>query len=677
MLLQLFWLSLVVIGIAEFILHDKLSRTKRSPLGIFLSQTHVLVRLVFAFAAGMASFALVVLPACFFELPVAFIIVSYALILIASISFVIREWELVKTWLGKVTLSKRSSLLLLIIGGILIADFILALHTGGQVEGDAKFEIAQINLFAYKHLTLADPIFGKNGAPVAIYSTSIQHALQAVAVRILNVSAPWVWVYSYAFFRLAIWLSLFALAWEYLDKKVRGYWSYAVLAIVPFLFGAKFSDAELHNVIIFAWFALFIIAIKLWVEKKGQLLLLVSSILIATTHPLSAFMAACFLGLNAGVLAALRFIPLRQVKGIVPIIVMLLLPMVLFLYYPHGITNAGFSDNASSGPMLHLLRHGFLIVSSPHFNFRLPELGILVLIASLLAAATHISSAKIRITLLLLIALLAVLIYNPVLLGLIGSVYILIKTPNKATKVILALLFIFLSLVIYNPVVMSVIGDQIPLWAISRFNDLNVVALITPIIGLLCLTAFPALAWGYKKLAIGITIGIVISYVTLIPFVSPANSIVLLGSTGKLVSSNGKKNLKTLEDLVVFNPSLRGQIVFSDDRDLPAKIPGVIVTNVFSIDNQANANGAVHIRQRIQCAEQLRQNLRSIDIQESGITRIITDSQQGSHFDQLLRNRSDIVLLQQTHGYRVYQVKENIGIPADFQSICNIPPTNL
>lgn len=674
LLLQIFWLSFGLIGVAELKLLATLRQGRYRQAAVSLSETHFLVGLIGALALGMATFALVVIPGILWQWPIIIVKIAYISLLLVSLITLIGARTSILYRLVHLKPTRRSWLLFVIVGGVLLLDFLSSLRTGSDVFGDAQFELAQITMFAQQHLTLTDPIFGSQGVPPTAYSVSILHALQALASNLFHVSAAWVWYYSHAFFRLIIWISLFALSWEYLGKKVQAQWSYVILLLLPLLYGNNFMDPELHNKIVFAWTALFIVGVKLWLEKKGILLLLVAAVLMATTHPLNAFMAASFLGLLACFMLVLRLMRLRQAAVLVPIMAVLLLPMILYFYYPHGITSAGFNDASYiGGPAFSLHSYGPLYINLGHTVISAFGLVFYTGLAAYVYVAFRIPNIRLRAIILLLAFMAMLTYYNSQIVSLIGYSYLVIKAGSKSIRLAIILLVVFLGLIVYNPILLTAAHGRLPLWTLSRFAGLNMLAYIAPTVGLLCIMVLPALSFGYKRLATVLTIGVAVFSLTILPIVDP--SVAVTDVLKQNVYHQPKVHLDKLQALQVFSPQLRGQIVFSDDVDLPAMLPAVTVTSLFSIENEANANPAVHIGARRQCAQQLRKTLAKADLRASGITEIITQAPPEGNFSKLLASSPDVQLQKQASGYRLYKVITRTPTTVMVPTLCAIPPT--
>ncbi len=655
-LLQLYWLSFIFIGFAEILVYVKLAEVRSQKLCGFLKTTHILIATLIFFCTGLTSLILVVIPSFLFHLHIIFLEIAYITLIVLSAFVIFRYRFILLNQIRRVELNKPNVIKCIIVGSVLLIDFWGSLHSGGIVTGDAKFEIAQINMFAHSRFTLIDPIFGNLKEPLTIYSLSIFHASQANAVSLLNKTAPWVWFYSSAFFRFIIWICVFSLAWEFLDRKIKSNLSYIILMLLPILYGEKFIIAELHNTLVIAWTALFIIGIKVWLSNKSTFLIYISSILIASSHPLNSFMAASFLLLLIIILVVRKNIVRAEILSIIPAVILLLLPVGLFLYLPHGLTSSGFNDTPFSGPAIDIVRFGPFYLSNIKSNINFLYFFVNVLILSLLYMSVRIKNLYIRIVGYISLITGLILFYEPSIISFFGFIYLFIKTENKKIKLELVLLLIFSSLVIYNPIVLKIVYGRFPLWALSRFIDFNVLALISSIIGLFCILLLPIRDLANKKLYKGIVIMLPILYIFVIPVVYPVQIYDPLRRSN--FNPVRRADIDELDTIKGFNSQLKDQIIFSDDQDLPILIPEVITSNAFTINNAANASPLIHLNQRQICSSSLLNNFDTVDLEASGITSIITHSPVESNFSKLLKNNSDVIFEKQIGEYRVFKVNK-------------------
>lgn len=668
-LLQLFWLSFSVIGFAELLIYKKFHKPKQNPLIKFLSNTHPLMAALILWAMGATTFAVIIVPGCFIHWPISVLQTTYCAALLFSIITLVKTrscWVVLLK--NRLVFNRQTTLPLIVIGVILAVDFWTALNIGGRLDGDAQFELAQINLFAQQHLTLANPIHGDSGVPMTVYSTNLQHALQALVSKLLDTSAAWVWFYSHAFFRLLMWLGLFGLSWELIDKKVQRNWSYVVLGLLPFLSGALLMDIELHHKVVLIWITIFLLGLKLWLEKGNAFILIVGAVLISTSHPLNSLMAASFMGLVALALLATRSLTSNRLVHLIGIIVLLLLAQVPYFYYPHEISPSGFIDSPSSGPTINLKSFGPLFFNWVRLPFNWLAFIVYGVAAGCLFLVWRLKNTKLQLPIFLLAVISTLLVYSPHLLSLIGYGYLIIKIKNNLVRASLTLLVLFAALIIYNPVIVTLAHNQVPLWVLSRFHDFNVLAYVAPTIGLLCVMTLPLSGRKYKDRQPLLIVSTFLISIIVVPVLYPIDITTAFSSDHY---QSRKQRLDELETIKTFNYHLEGQVVFSDDPELALMIPTVIVANLFMVDNEANAHPAIHINERKQCAAKLRQNLKITDIQAASITRVITGPRSDKSFIELAN--ASLPLLIARGDYRVYTVIKpthpiNTGI-------CVIPPT--
>jgi len=639
-----------------------------------LPKAHWLITWFVAFAVGFAALIIVVLPGIFLQWPIAVVQIAYFLMLSASIVRLLylyraklRLPDLHQGWSRHLT---TTALLVIPVVVIVAAGYAYTLHNGTESQGDAKFELAQITLFAEKHLTLTDPIFGKAGVPPTGYSTSIQHAAQAAAAGLLHQSAAWVWFYSGAFFQLLLWIALFALSWEFLPKPYRREWSYALLALIPLFDYRFFAYPELHNMVVYIWTALFILAVKLWVEHKTPLLLYVAAILLGSTHPLNASMAALFLGLVAVALLSLRLMQLRRLFPLIPVFVLLGLPMVLYYHYPHGITAAGFNDNgATYATALALKKVGPLYVNVRHVSIALGQIIISGLLLGILILSKQISRNWLRTIVGILVCAGLVLALPFYTYGLIGLWLLFRGAITRGSRIVILLLLSFSALVVYNPLVLTVFHGVLPQWTVARFQEFNLLVYIGTLIGLLGVLILPFNYLGtLKSSRIALPLALVMA-IFVVPWVVPQMQPINFFDSSPRQSK--QYELQFYETLASLYPSLQSQRVISDDQDTLSFLPAAIQANVFSISNEANASPSVHIQLRKQCVKSMISSLTIQKLSASGATRLLVTPQSSQQFRTAVQNLPVLSLQQSSHGYQTYAIRQNRDSAS--AGVCHIP----
>lgn len=654
LLLQLFWLSYALIGYSVVRLFSWLAAQKNIRIIEPVVQTHTIVKIFIYFAIGLVSMLPITLISFMFRLPILFSSGFYLVLLVSSIYLAFRDnrSNISKLYIRNNRMLGKNFWLIVAILALAFIGYIMLVIVGAELTGDVKFELAQITLFSSEKVSLVDPIFGDNGVPPTVYSLSILHLIYAVATNIFNESAGWVWYYSAAFFKVIFLVSLFGLGWEYLNNKVRRTISYSFLFVLPFILDSgRLQTLQLHNQVVIIWTALFILGVKYWLDKRNGLLLLVSSILIACTHPLNSFMAACFLTLLTIALIGLRTIKKRDMLIALGSITILLLPLMLYFYFPHGITEAGFNDGPLSGVGIRLGGVGALLFNT---NIPIPDFTQLLLIFCLILLfqlGNRIKNRNLKLAYTLPIIFSVILISPLYIIGLLGTGYLFLNTDSKQDKITIFLLAIFTALFSYNPILLTAFEGNLPLWVFARFADFNPLVFITPIIGIYFIV------WEPLK-RINIKHQIAFSMVLISLLALYLNPMIATKFNNPFSSRSYTANRSTFskrEKLLNLKPHLERQLVFSDDYDLLADLPSVVSTDVFLIDNETNINPAVFIKERKLCGVHLLSNLNSQDLKMAGITRVITSPYSTPYFKRLTLEQK-LILLKEHEGYKVYSV---------------------
>jgi hypothetical protein len=554
---------------------------------------------------------------------------------------------------------------------VLAADFAFSLHVKGLLASDAPVHIARINyILAQQQFALADPYFGNNGVVDPRYSTNLLLGLQAVAADFLHMSAVNVWYYSYAFFRLLAWVSLFALAWSFLNTSVRSRWSYMVLGVSPLVYSFHFRYAEFPDRIVLVWISLLIIGLKVWLEKGSPGLLVLACILIAVTHQINSLMAVGFLGLLGVILAMMRSLRWRPLAVLAGCMSILFLPLIPSLYYPNltASSEGAFTARIISGSDFSLQHYG------PFLSQQLSwlPLGIvlvMVLLASVVYWVGKSQSACKRVAIFMTAVLLGLVLYSPAYISLVGYVYLLKKATNTKIRMLLLLLIFYYALLAYNPLFLQFAHNTLPPWLIARFQEFNTVGLLAVILGWLVVIEAPTFLWGYKKLSaflyLTAPLGYVFVQIHMYGQVLPPAAVFLDDETNQI----RKQTVASLEKL---QPSLEGRVIYTNDETLEFLAPSIVpkARNVATV--VTNYSPMANIPQRSSCNNEL-ENLTFTDLQASGVTRVIINTTVDSELDQRAASLPHLQYVQAADDIKVYAVRSGVINNTATRSACDIP----
>jgi hypothetical protein len=674
LLLQLFWVSFVLIGlVALFLCSKRFHSIKHSQFTKFMRQTHPLCALLISFAAGVSLFLPFIVPAYIFELPIWVVEGPYIAMLLAACTIAVYHRKKVLIYIVTHSkLDRKSALITFVLILALGTDFVLTMHVKGLLIWDAPVHIARVNyILAHQKFALADPYFGNHGVVDPRYSTNLLLGLQAVAADLLHVSAVKVWYYSYSFFRLIAWLGLFALAWNFLGNKERTKWSYIILGLSPFIYNLYFRFVEFPDRIVLVWVILFIIGLKLWLEKGSWLLLFLACGLIAATHPVNALMGIGFLGLLGFVLLIRMSVTKQQVLILLSCCAILILPVLPNLYYPNrtAVSERAFTASAISGSNPDVQHYGpFLISRLPLFSpVTISVLGLLVICIYLVNKK---KSAPARVVIYLLAVCTALLVYDPRYVSLLGYGYLLIRTTNSGVRLLLGLLIIYYGLLIYNPVFWHFVQNKIPPWVIARFQEFNVIGLVALLFGWLVVIEMPALLWGYRRVSAFLYVAAPLVYLLILPhlYVMPLPLTVL-----SLQDSDNAYRHKVDVTLSKLQPYLKGQIVYADDQDFTFMLPSIIkqTNTINTLDT--NYSPMAHIMLRDHCYESLRSNLSLADLKAAGVTRILINTAHTDNVDRQATTLPYLTFMTEENGVKVYAVQSSNNLISNTSSVCAIP----
>ncbi len=664
LLLYLFWGSFALIGFAEIKL---LENTRLKVFSQNVSKLHSLSRFLVYFLVGLASLVVVVLPLHVFELGLIYLKLAYFGSLLASVLYF--GFYLTKQKIN-INFSKTSALIFAVVAGFLLFDLIQSNSYGGIAHGDIQFELARITQFRFGSFGLKDAMFGDAGIATTIYSANIFHSLHALAGDLLNMNAAKTWYYTHGLVRILIFLGIFTLSAEFLKGKTRYYWSYAVLVLVPLIYNDNFLYAQLHYTITLLWGCAFILGLKWWLEGRGSLLLIVGAILLATSHPLSAFIAFSFVTLLLVTLFFAKKMPPRYLLTLFGLAVILLTPILVYYYYPHSIAEAGFNDSSLVGSPVQIKE-----IAGVTFNSRMPDITWLAILTYSLFLSTYLIAKKYvkkiwqKRTLVSLVFIGIFLTFNLALFSLAGLIYLLILIKNTNIRLLLILLASFGALVAYNPIILSIALDRFPLWTISRFYQLNVLAFTLPIIASMWLVKTLMNEMGQKK------------YTKFVPVVT-----VLLWFAGSLFMANPVDNIDNKQQNIglteyvneysaieYFKYDLKNKIVFSNNENIMSRVPTVADADILHYFNEANVHPNVHFFERKACSEALGSKFEQEDIIASKIEAVLVDGSD-SEFLKKAESSQNLEIVKSKNGYSLFFVTQTNKREVE-DSVCYIPET--
>jgi len=653
-LLQLYWLSFGLIGLALVLVLRRLAVVRNSKFIYYILHTHPAPQAVLFWVIGLLAFLPVVVPGYVFQWPLWALNAEYMLLLAGSTAVLIVYRKLLIRNIHRPRYSQVGLVLGMVLAAALTYDYIVSLLVGAPLYGDAPVQLAKITFFTHVHLSLADPFYSNHGVVDPRYSTNLLDALQAVAASLLHITAAQIWKYSYGVYRLAIWLSMFGLLWTYLGKKYR-HLAYPATALLMVIGSGYFLFAELPDRAVLIWIVLLLLGLKLWLEAGSWPLLIAASLLIAATHMLYAAMTLGYLALILLALGLSNTLPLKRTAPLIVCIGILALPVALNLGYPSHAngSSALFHAGVINGAELQLHHYG------PFTLARLsPVSWVSTLLAALFTGYLWLAR-KMRRTSLTLAAYGAmvvgfVFLLKPGVLALAGYGALLYQTRQRALRIALAALFCYYGLIVYNPLFWRFAAGRAPLWMVARFQELNVFGPAAATLGLLFLMEWPLVQWGYRRtgyVMIAVAAALLLWYF-------PRPQVNDYRITSLQDAGNIRYNLQRqqrLAALTALRPVLQNQVVYSDDKNLSINLAAVMPINVQSY-NPENESPMANLPRRAACAKQLARALRLNDLRAAGVTRIVTDLPYSRKVAAMAKTRPYLSRIAQAEDYTVYAV---------------------
>jgi hypothetical protein len=656
-LLQLFWCSIGLIGLAEYILLRRWNCTKESSFLQFVRMTHPVLQAVLLFVIGLMSLFPVVVVSYILQLPLIVLTVYYLLLLACAVGVIIvlREAVLRRTHTHLPSVSRRTLVLGSIAGASLLFDYLVSLRVGAPLYGDAPVQLAKITFFKDVHFALTDPYYSNHGIVDPRYSTNVLDACQALAASLLHATAAKVWMYSYGFYRLLIWLSLFGLLWTYLGKQYR-HLAYVMIAVMLFVWGGYFIFADLPDRIVLAWAMLFFVGLKVWLETDSWPLIVIAALLTASTHALFSLILLGYVAFLTVVLWISRTRPLRRMIPLFVCAGILILPVAVNLYYPNHTNQdtAAFISGAIAGTAPTPRSYGPLILSSlpsiPIFT-----LAIYVLFVAYVWLIQRTGRRKLMLFAYLTGCFVAVFMFNANVFALIGYGAIIYLVKQRSVRIAVAALVIYYGLIVYNPIFWHVELHKLPLWMVARFQELNVFGMVAATTGLIFAVTYPLECWGYRRFRyVMIAVVACLSVVYLPRPTTNDYNIQAIWDTKNILFQTQRN--QSLAAITTLSPYLHDQLVYSNDPNIGVRIPGVVVTNVYSF-NPENESPMTNIALREECSARLAQSMQLATLRAAGITRVITDPPYSLQLTAMAKIRPYLVLIAQADNYQVYAVK--------------------
>jgi|GEM_PF-7117512 len=693
--LQLFWLSFSLIGLAALLWYHKLRPQFALPR--LLYSWHPFVLFLVCFATGVGVFALPAVIWFVFSWPLTLFIWLYILVLVGALSTLWLQREGLRAIFGQVKLSRGSLITLSILGLIIALEYCMALWTGPDLNDDTPVHVAHIQLIvSLHHFTLSDPFTGYNGILDPRYSANLLYALNALAASLFHLTAYKVWVYSFAFFKLLLGFGTFSLIRVFFAKSIPKIWAYYILILMPFFsFTYFYNYAELPHNVALVWTACLFIGLKLMFERGSYGLFFVSIILLGTTHVLASTYVLAFLGLLVVVGLLLKLVSFAQVRALILGMILLGLPLFVNQLVPGRSSTLGLKDTTGHGlhtvdleikrthnivwPLVRIVDPGaYRTPTNGQFSFlidpwALPAVGIL---AAYVVLLKRLKSTRIKQGVLLLLTGAVLGLFNTLYLSFVTFVYLLKHTKHKGVKLTLFLAIIFYGAIALNPVALTVLYGHIPLYVIARFEDLNVFAFFAPLLGVFILYRWVARYWGIPKMERGVSVVILMLVAGAVLYRFPLNTASIL-SFDKGARQQTRYDYKVVDSLKPLDAYLRNQVIYTNNNHVNYWYPMIASNQVGEVlNNQSSQQN--NLPQRRMCSAKLETDLAQSDLQAARVTRVVLSvGKDASKFQtETARTASQKPYLQAMYRDNTYAIYKVVVFPRATpapHSVCAIP----
>jgi hypothetical protein len=459
-LTQFFWLALLILGYLTILTAYGITN---KPLPRVWREAPIFARVALAFAAIGLVYSIWTIIGYAFKLPAWWLGVSSILttsFLLVYAAIFLRQ-KIKKDVLGLISSLKDIRLFSLSTAVLLIvfADYLINVRYGAYLSGDALVHMAKIRALANDGFSLVDPAFGT--AMQSSYIVTIWHTLLALPVY-FGLDTVNSWFYSLAVPKLVLLSAVYYFIWTLLKamginarlvKPLSGF-MLAIMVVLPLIMNSFL--ASYPNQFIVTWLSLLLIGvIGLFSATKSSgstTLVLVSSVMIAMSHPLYSLMTGILL---LFIIATFGFVGREYLtkKILVTIVLAGTILATTPLLGAIVLLGSGHSAELSS--------------YSPEYWHLFGLKAFTPTLDKYAAAETSVWWLK--------------------ALGLIGYIFILYKLRDKASKLIVVAVLLLVPLLIFNPFLFGLLHLAIPYWAMNRLYQINVLSYVSVVFGIVAL----------------------------------------------------------------------------------------------------------------------------------------------------------------------------------------------
>lgn len=602
---QLYWLSILCIGwVIVLFLRNRYNNKYFSNWTTLPLAAKILI----SAAVSFVLFSIFTLIAYGLSLPGWTAAVFYLLCLSGTVWYGWKYCRSIMLSAIKNCLSKLQQTLLISPVGLLlillVVELGLAFLIGGFIGADGFVHVSKVRHILESGFNLTDAYFGT--APETRHTLSVLHTMIAIP-SVFRIDPLSSWYASGLFFKIIKISSVMYLAWYlfyWMKDKIRI--QYAALATILSL--AIFNNyfTSYPSVFVAAWICLFIIALYEITKNKSLELLIISSILIATTHPIAAVAAALLLVFCFIVITIFdrKFLNKKiLLTGIASLLILLSTPLFTAML-PNRMTE--FTKNYSAndysyfhfGPLRAFVPNLELNVTADFFSATPP----IVIFLSLLGVA---------------------------------GLFLFIK--DKRMRAVSLAVVLFAPLVLFNPLVFTPLEKLLPIWAIARFNTMNQLTEITVFIGLMVITAGifklrnRKLNWQTAILPLTLVVTVLFCCLQALGAVDPK-----LFPNASMYDQQ-QTVYSSLKEISSALPEEKHAIVLAGKSSDSFMIPVISSLRVLSIDD-THATPAADMNNRTACFEKLYARLNPELLKQTNVGYVLADRNDPVFFKLALQN---------------------------------------
>lgn len=596
---QSYWASLIFIGyVFALIICDK------DRAGIILNgfdRLPFLAKISISLAMAMAIFSVWTIVGYAVSAPAWWLSFSYLVTSASAIGYALfylrdKLLQSIRSIILQLTSLKLLSFPALLIV-ILCIDYVLSLMYGAALWGDGYVHMSKVLSLAQNGFVLTDAFFGT--VPETRHAVSILHTLVAIPVY-FGIDSINSWLLTLAPLKLFAWSTIYYLVFKLISltklKSEQRTALSALAVIIAVVLPSMINNfyAIYPNRLVLMGVCLLLIGLIEVLSRKGWLILIVASLIIAMNHTL----------ISLGVCFAYAVIALG------------------FVVFDRSVFNKGM--------IIPLLISGMILAIAPLFSYLLPNqmseaaqnygvdsynyttvFGVDILTPSLAQYATN-SPVPIALS----------------LIGLLGLVGLIFIVKGKRNKVVIASFVLIVPLIVYNPLTTDLLRIVLPDWAIRRFLYLNPLTFISIFFGFVVI-ALSIRKYFTKKYTIPslVALGILLVATALQPFSLEDRS---FPKGYEKEYSNRVIYNELYEVKALLRDIPEGQVILAPIYYESFQIPAATSNYVVAI-SQGNATPASDIERRQACQAQIFKTLNIGLMKQIGVDYVMTRTPSSLH----------------------------------------------